>query len=166
MPSLALSDLLGAPVYRPNRRHRGQGARSRCGSAGELQPDSGFVVKTRGGDRLLRHQLGELHQRRRSREQFSSRIGCPTPAARACCCWSATCSTSRSSTCTAARLCGSMMSISTRRLGHDHVVLKLGAVDVGARGAIRRLLKGVVPAAALQSAAGEDSAADDSVGIC
>jgi Mg/Co/Ni transporter MgtE len=35
--------------------------------------------------------------------------------------------------------------------GHDHVVLKLGAVDVGARGAIRRLLKGVVPSVALQS---------------
>jgi Mg/Co/Ni transporter MgtE len=34
-------------------------------------------------------------------------------------------------------------------LGHDHMVLKLGAVDVGARGAVRRLLKGVIPAAAL-----------------
>ena len=33
--------------------------------------------------------------------------------------------------------------------GNDHIVLKIGAVDVGARGAIRRLLKGVVPAAAL-----------------
>ena len=38
---------------------------------------------------------------------------------------------------------------STRKLGHDHIVLKVGAVDVGARGAVRRLLKGVVPAAAL-----------------
>jgi magnesium transporter len=36
-------------------------------------------------------------------------------------------------------------------LGHDHVVLKLGAVDVGARGAVRRLLKGVVPAAVLRA---------------
>jgi len=35
-------------------------------------------------------------------------------------------------------------------LGHDHIVLKLSAVDVGARGAMRRLLKGVVPAAALR----------------
>src|SRR5271165_2712490 len=33
--------------------------------------------------------------------------------------------------------------------GQSHVVLKLGAVDVGARGAVRRLLKGVVPAGAL-----------------
>ncbi len=33
--------------------------------------------------------------------------------------------------------------------GNGHIVLKIGAVDVGARGAIRRLLKGVVPAAAL-----------------
>ncbi len=39
--------------------------------------------------------------------------------------------------------------------GHDHVVLKLGAVDVGARGAVRRLLKGVVPAAALHSLLGK-----------
>src|ERR1700690_2095977 len=34
-------------------------------------------------------------------------------------------------------------------VGHDRVVLKLGGVDVGARGAMRRLLKGVVPAAPL-----------------
>ena len=33
--------------------------------------------------------------------------------------------------------------------GNGHIVLKVGAVDVGPRGAIRRLLKGVVPAAAL-----------------
>jgi Mg/Co/Ni transporter MgtE len=38
--------------------------------------------------------------------------------------------------------------------GHDHVVLKLSAVDVGARGAIRRLLKGVVPAATLRGLLG------------
>ena len=33
----------------------------------------------------------------------------------------------------------------------DRVVLKIGGVDVGARGALRRLLKGVIPAAALKS---------------
>jgi sporulation protein YlmC with PRC-barrel domain/CBS domain-containing protein len=33
--------------------------------------------------------------------------------------------------------------------GNGHIVLKVGAVDVGARGAVRRLLKGVVPMAAL-----------------
>jgi len=35
--------------------------------------------------------------------------------------------------------------------GHEHIVLKLSAVDVGARGAIRRLLRGVVPKPALRS---------------
>jgi CBS domain-containing protein/sporulation protein YlmC with PRC-barrel domain len=35
-------------------------------------------------------------------------------------------------------------------VGHGHVVLKLSSVDVGARGAVRRLLKGVVPRAALR----------------
>jgi len=35
-------------------------------------------------------------------------------------------------------------------VGHEHIVLKLAAVDVGARGAMRRLLKGVVPTAALR----------------
>ncbi len=34
--------------------------------------------------------------------------------------------------------------------GNGHLVLKVGAVDVGARGAMRRLLKGVVPSAVLQ----------------
>src|SRR5208337_3696220 len=33
----------------------------------------------------------------------------------------------------------------------NHSVLRVGGVDVGARGAIRRLLKGVVPAAALRA---------------
>jgi len=35
-------------------------------------------------------------------------------------------------------------------LSNQHLVLKLAAVDVGARGAVRRLLKGVVPTAALR----------------
>src|SRR5208283_5748289 len=33
--------------------------------------------------------------------------------------------------------------------GQGRVVLKIGAVDVGPRGAVRRLLKGILPAAAL-----------------
>ena len=36
-------------------------------------------------------------------------------------------------------------------VAHDHAVLKVGGVDVGARGAIRRLLKGMVPAVALRA---------------
>jgi Mg/Co/Ni transporter MgtE len=35
--------------------------------------------------------------------------------------------------------------------GHEHIVLKLSAVDVGARGAMRRLLRGVVPLSALRT---------------
>jgi len=35
--------------------------------------------------------------------------------------------------------------------GADRVILKVGSVDVGPRGAVRRLLKGVVPLAALQA---------------
>jgi magnesium transporter len=34
--------------------------------------------------------------------------------------------------------------------GNGHIQLKVGSVDVGARGAVRRLLKGVVPTAALK----------------
>jgi len=37
-----------------------------------------------------------------------------------------------------------------RETGNGHILLKVGSVDVGARGAIRRLLKGVVPMAALR----------------
>ena len=36
-------------------------------------------------------------------------------------------------------------------LGNRHPMLRVGSVDVGARGAVRRLLKGVVPIAALRS---------------
>src|SRR5271165_4227700 len=35
--------------------------------------------------------------------------------------------------------------------GNQHPVLRVGSVDVGARGAVRRLLKGVVPVAALRA---------------
>ena len=38
-----------------------------------------------------------------------------------------------------------------REVSNSHPVLKVGAVDVGVRGAIRRLLKGVVPAVALRA---------------
>jgi magnesium transporter len=36
-------------------------------------------------------------------------------------------------------------------LGNRHPILRVGSVDVGARGAVRRLLKGVVPIAALRA---------------
>ena len=49
---------------------------------------------------------------------------------------------------------------------NHHPVLKIGSVDVGARGAIRRLLKGVVPRAALRGLPEQDSSAQHSLGIC
>ncbi len=39
----------------------------------------------------------------------------------------------------------------TQETGNSHLILKVGSVDVGAKGAIRRLLKGVVPAVALKT---------------
>jgi CBS domain-containing protein/sporulation protein YlmC with PRC-barrel domain len=37
-----------------------------------------------------------------------------------------------------------------RETGNGHIQLKIGSVDVGARGAVRRLLKGIVPMSALR----------------
>ena len=150
MPSLALTDLLGSPVY--------DNAGEAVGKVREVavvpQDNSsqilGLVVKTRSsGDRLLvTNSLYSINGGARATNSVSDWITY----------------TGGDGMLLLGRdlLDQQIIDVHGRKvvrvndvdihheLGHDHVVLKLGGVDVGARGAMRRLLKGVVPAAALQ----------------
>jgi len=150
MPSLALSDLIGAPVYDPS-------GTSPVGKVREValspQDDpnrvSGFVVKTRQGVKLLGIK---------SVESVNGGVRADTLAAD----WTPYASGEGMFLLERDLLDQQIIDVFGRKvvrvndvdiheeLGHEHTVLKLAAVDVGARGAMRRLLKGVVPTAALR----------------
>src|SRR2546428_9153417 len=150
MPTLALSELLGAPVF--------DTAGSKCGRVRELtlvpQEDrsrvAAIIVKTKAGDRLL--PFGSV-------TAINSGICTDTAAGE----WA-----------TSEKLEGMLLlgrdlldqqvidvfgrkvvRVNDLDLHQESVgnrpVLKVGSVDVGARGAVRRLLKGVVPMAALRA---------------
>ena len=150
MPSLALSELIGAPVYDPS-------GTSPVGKVREVallpQEDpnrvAGFIVKTRAGVRLL--AIGSV-------EHVNGGVRADTLAAD----WTPYASGEGMLLLERDLLDQQIIDVFGRKVvrvndvdiheevGHDHIVLKLSAVDVGARGAMRRLLKGVVPAAALR----------------
>ena len=150
MPSLALSELIGAPVYDPS-------GTSPVGKVREVallpQEDpnrvAGFIVKTRAGVRLL--AIGSVGH-------VNGGVRADTLAAD----WTPYASGEGMLLLERDLLDQQIIDVFGRKvvrvndvdiheeLGHDHIVLKLSAVDVGARGAMRRLLKGVVPTAALR----------------
>ena len=150
MPSLALSELIGAPVYDPS-------GTSPVGKVREVallpQEDpnrvAGFIVKTRAGVRLL--AIGSV-------EHVNGGVRADTLAAD----WTPYASGEGMLLLERDLLDQQIIDVFGRKVvrvndvdiheevGHDHIVLKLSAVDVGARGAMRRLLKGVVPTAALR----------------
>jgi magnesium transporter len=151
MPSLALSELIGAPVYDPS-------GTSPVGKVREValvpQEDpsrvSGFIVKTRQGVRLLAI---------RSVEAVNGGVRADTLAAD----WTPYASGEGMLLLERDLLDQQIIDVYGRKVvrvndvdihqefGHEHIVLKLSAVDVGARGAMRRLLRGVIPLSALRS---------------
>ena len=92
-----------------------------------------LIVKTKAGDRLLPLQLRDLDQWRRSRSTPPTGLGCERRHRRACSCWGAICSISRSSTFSAGKWSGSTISILLQESVGNRPVLKVGSVDVGPR---------------------------------
>jgi sporulation protein YlmC with PRC-barrel domain/flagellar motility protein MotE (MotC chaperone) len=149
MPSLALSELIGTPVL--------DNTGSRVGKVREvtLAPQensslvTGFVVKTRAGNRLVPVNAVSL---------LDNRLRVATAAAE----WTAYGGGEGLLLLERDLLDQQIIDVHGRKVvrvndvdiheerGNGHLILKIGAVDVGARGAMRRLLKGVVPAAALR----------------
>src|SRR5271167_4682304 len=151
MPSLALSDLIGAPVYDPSGTAPA-GAVPQVALVPQEDPNriAGFVVKTRRGEKLLAIK---------SVESLNGGVRADSVAAD----WTPYASGEGMLLLVRDLLDQQIIDVYGRKvvrvndvdiheeLGHEHIVLKLAAVDVGARGAIRRLLKGVVPSSALRS---------------
>ena len=148
MPSLALSDLIGAPVIDNTGTNAGKVREVTLVPQENTSQIAGFVVKTRHGDRLLPTKSLSL---------INGGLRMATPSSE----WSPFSGGEGMLLLERDLLDQQIIDVHGRKvvrvndidiheeLGHDHIVLKLGAVDVGARGAVRRLLKGVVPAGAL-----------------
>ena len=151
MPSLALSELIGAPVYDPS-------GTSPVGKVREValvpQEDpnriAGFVVKTLQGERLLTMKsVSGVNGGVRAHNMATD--------------WTPYVSGEGMLLLERDLLDQQIIDVHGRKvvrvndvdiheeIGDHHITLKLSAVDVGARGAIRRLLKGVVPASALRT---------------
>src|SRR5271166_877526 len=148
MPPLALSDLLGAPVFDQTGATPGKVREVAVIPQDDSTQVLGLIVKTRAGDRLLViNAVKSINGGVRTSDSASDWIPY----------------TGGDGMLLLARdlLDQQIIDVHGRKVvrvndvdiheetGHSHVILKLGAVDVGARGAVRRLLKGVVPAGAL-----------------
>jgi magnesium transporter len=150
MPTLALTELLGAPVF--------DTAGSQCGRVRELalapQEDRSrvaqFIVRTRAGDRML--PGGAVRS-------INGGIYATTSASN----WNAVNGAEGLFLLERDLLDQQIIDVHGRKvvrvndvdlsqeISDSHPVLKVGWVDVGVRGAIRRLLKGVVPMLALRA---------------
>src|SRR6202142_3138277 len=150
MPSLALSALIGSPVY-----DRSGAAAGKVREVAAVPQDNssqilGLVVRTGSGDRLLvTNSLSSINGGARATTAVSD--------------WMPY--TNGEGMLLLARdlLDQQIIDVHGRKVvrvndvelyqdaGNRHPVLRVGSVDVGARGAVRRLLKGVVPIAALRA---------------
>jgi len=149
MSSLALTDLLGVPVIDAGGKVCGRVREVALAPQENLVLVSVLIVKTRSGDRLLPLQsVTGINGKITTSTAFSD--------------WKATNGNEGLFLLERDLLDQQVIDVHGRKvvrvndvdLNKDSVgnrpVLKVGSVDVGARGAVRRLLKGVVPTGALQ----------------
>jgi len=151
MSILALSELLGAPVLDPTGRTEGRVREVAVCPQADTARVCWLIVKTKQGDRLL------------APEGMAEISGKGVRANAAAGEWAAFSSSEGMLLLGRDLLDQQIIDVHGRkvvrvndldfheeRVNH-HLVLKVGDVDVGARGAVRRLLKGIVPFAALHS---------------
>ena len=150
MSLVALSELLGATVRDASGTVRGRVREIAVAPQDHPTRIAFLIVKTADGERMLPAEaLKSCGATVRAVDDAAGWERSRPPTAS--CFSSAICSTSKSSTSTAARSSASTTSSSTRRPSTATSVLNVVAVDVGARGAIRRLVKGMVPAFTLRA---------------
>lgn len=149
MSSLALTDLLGVPVIDAGGKVCGRVREVALAPQENLVLVSVLIVKTRSGDRLLPLQsVTGINGKITTSSAFSD--------------WKATNGNEGLFLLERDLLDQQVIDVHGRKVVRvndvdlnkdsvgDRPVLKVGSVDVGARGAVRRLLKGVVPTGALQ----------------
>ena len=148
MPSLALSELIGAPAIDNTGTRAGKVREVTLAPQENSNLVVGFVIKTQHGDRLVPASAVSL---------INHGLHISTPADE----WIPYGGGEGLLLLERDLLDQQIIDVHGRKVvrvndvdiheesGDGHIILKIGAVDVGARGAMRRLLKGVVPAAAL-----------------
>ena len=150
MPSLPLTELIGAPVL-DNTGSRVGKVREVALSPGENSTQvSGFVIRTRNGDRMVPANTISF---------IDNNLRVSTAASD----WSPFAGPEGLLLLERDLLDQQIIDVHGRKVvrvndvdiheesSNGHILLKIGAVDVGARGAMRRLLKGVIPSGALRS---------------
>lgn len=148
--SLALSEVLGAPVVDLSGAVAGRVREVALSPAEDPVRISALVVKTRAGERsLLPSQISSINGGIRARVAASE--------------WPAFSGPEGYFLLDRDLLDQQIIDINGRKVVrvndvelvpepvNDHFVLKIGAVDVGVRGFVRRIMKGLVPASALRS---------------
>jgi flagellar motility protein MotE (MotC chaperone)/sporulation protein YlmC with PRC-barrel domain len=148
MSSLALSELIGAPAIDNTGSRAGKVREVTLAPQENSSQVMGFVIKTQHGDRLVPATAVSL---------INHGLHINTPADE----WTPYGGGEGLLLLERDLLDQQIIDVHGRKVvrvndvdiheesGNGHIILKIGAVDVGARGAMRRLLKGVVPAAAL-----------------
>jgi magnesium transporter len=151
MENVALSELLGAAVIEPNGAVAGRVREVAIDPQEEASSIACFVVRTRSGDRLL--SMNEVGSIVAARVQATRAISECAPFA----------SSEGLLMLDRDLLDQQVIDIHGRKVVrvndvefkpvpvNGHIQLSIGEVDVGARGAVRRLLKGVVPQAAVRA---------------
>lgn len=151
MSSIALSELLGAPVLDPDGQTRGRVRELAVCPQADPARVCGVIVKTRQGDRLLPPEhLAEISGK-------ALRASAPAEE------WVPFTSSEGMLLLGRDLLDQQIIDVHGRKVvrvndldfrqeqANHHPALKVAEVDVGARGAVRRLLKGIVPAGALHA---------------
>jgi magnesium transporter len=149
MSQIALSDLLGAAVYDPAGLRSGRVREVALCPQEDRSRVSALIVRTKSGDRLLTCP---------ALSSVNGGIHASTPIEQC-----APCSSHEGLLLLERDLLDQqIIDVNGRKVVrvndvemyeekiNSHIVLKVSAVDIGARGAIRRLLKGVAPSAAVR----------------
>jgi sporulation protein YlmC with PRC-barrel domain len=150
MSGLALTELLGSPVYDATGKSSGRVREVALAPQEDRVRVSYLIVKTRAGDRLLPAQ---------AIREINGGIRATTDASE----WAPSNGNEGLFLLERDLLDQQVIDVYGRKVVRvndvdlhkdrvaDRPVLKIGSVDVGARGAVRRLLKGVVPSSALHA---------------
>jgi magnesium transporter len=150
MPSLALSELIGAPVFDNTGLRAGKVREVALAPQESSSQVTSFVVKTQNGDRMVPAKAISL---------IDNSLRVSTPASE----WSPYGGGEGLLLLERDLLDQQIIDVHGRKVvrvndvdiheesENGHLILKIGGVDVGPRGAMRRLLKGVVPSHALRS---------------
>jgi magnesium transporter len=157
MPTLALSELLGATVYDPSGTASGHVREVTLAPQEDRARISSLIVKTKSGNRILPFAAVS---------QIDSGVRASTSARD----WPAANGTEGLFLLERDLLDQQVIDINGRKVvrvndvdlqldsqrvsGQMHPVLRVHSVDVGARGAVRRLLRGIAPRPALQALLG------------